>query len=232
MAPAPSSGDIVIGGINLNTVNYLYVFYVLFSIVLVAGGAFSLYSSANLGRTVIYAIGVSLIMLFFGMRWFGNIPSASKLWPPTINMCPDYLTYISGTGCVDTLGVSTNGDLTKTEASDISAGNISNNKKFGVAGTNNSFIAYTSASVMGTPAVAGVAAVAASGFADSDTYVPAIAAVTAAAAVPATAATVQAICDACRLKGLTWEGVWDGDTCLALSRFTETLKMKTAAGCS
>ena len=48
MAPAPSSGDIVIGGINLSTVNYWYVFYVLFSVVLVAGGSFALYSSANL----------------------------------------------------------------------------------------------------------------------------------------------------------------------------------------
>jgi len=227
MAPAPSSGDIVIMGINLNTVNYWYVFYVLFSVVLVAGGTFALYSSANLGRTVIYAIGVSLIMLFFGMRWFGNIPSASKLWPPTINMCPDYLTYISGVGCVDTLGV---GGLTKTEASDISSGTIAENKKFGV-GTGNSFIAYTSASVMGTPAVAGVAPVPAVGTLGTNGYVPAIAAVTAAAAVPATAATVQAICDACRLKGLTWEGVWDGDTCLALSRFTEILAFKKASGC-
>ena len=211
----------------MSTINYTYVFYVLFSIVLVAGGTFALYSSANLGRTVIYAIGVSLIMLFFGMRWFGNVPSTSKLWPPTINMCPDYLTYISGTGCVDTLGV---GGLTKTEASDISAGNIGDNKKFGV-GTGTSFSAYTSASVMGTPAVAGVAFVPAVGTVDTPGYVPPIAEVTAKAAVPATAATVQAICDACRLKGLTWEGVWDGDTCLALSRFTETLKMKAAAGC-
>ena len=230
MAPAPSSGDIVIGGINLNTINYSYVVYVIFSVVLVAGGTFALYSSANLGRTVIYAIGVSLIMLFFGMRWFGNIPSASKLWPPTINMCPDYLTYISESGCVDTLGVSNNGGLTKTEASDISAGNIGNNKKFGVE-ENNTFTPYTSASVMGTPAVSGVVGVPAVGTVGTPGYVPAIAAVTARAAVPATAATVQAICDACRLKGLTWEGVWDGDTCLALSRFTEALAIKKASGC-
>uniref|UniRef100_A0A6C0KB70 Uncharacterized protein n=1 Tax=viral metagenome TaxID=1070528 RepID=A0A6C0KB70_9ZZZZ len=229
MAPAPSSGDIVIGGINLNTINYSYVVYVIFSVVLVAGGTFALYSSANLGRTVIYAIGVSLIMLFFGMRWFGNIPSTSKLWPPTINMCPDYLTYISGTGCVDTLGV---GGLAKTEASDISAGNISDNKKFGVAGTGNSFIAYTSANIMGTPAVSGVAAVPASGTVGNRDYVAAIPAVAAMAAVPASAESVQAVCNACKLNNLTWEGVWDGDTCLALSRFTQALAFKKAAGCS
>jgi len=232
MAPAPSSGDIVIGGINLSTVNYWYVFYVLFSVVLVAGGSFALYSSANLGRTVIYAIGVSLIMLFFGMRWFGNIPSASKLWPPTINMCPDYLTYVRGTnlsGCVDTLGVSNNNGFAKIDPSEMASPTPA--KVFGVAGTGGSFTPYTSASVMGTPAVAGVAPVPAVGTYGTNGYVPAIAAVTAAAAVPATAATVQAICDACRLKGLTWEGVWDGDTCLALSRFTEILAFKKASGC-
>jgi len=226
MAKAPSSGDIVIGGINLSTINYTYVFYVLFSIVLVAGGTFALYSSANLGRTVIYAIGVSLIMLFFGMRWFGNVPSTSKLWPPTINMCPDYLTYVRGTntsGCVDTLGVSTNGGLGKINSSELAAPPIT--KVFGGA------TPYTSASIMGTPAVAGVAAVQASGESGTSSYVPAIRAVTAAAAVPATAETVKAICDACKSNGLTWEGVWDGDTCLALNRFTETLKMKVASGC-
>ena len=228
MAPAPSSGDIVIGGINLNTINYSYVVYVIFSVILVAGGTFALYSSANLGRTVIYAIGVSLIMLFFGMRWFGNIPSTSKLWPPTINMCPDYLTYISGTGCVDTLGV---GGLAKTEASAISSGTINQTNIFGET-VNNTFIAYTSANIMGTPAVSGVAAVPASGTVNTRDYVPAIAAVAARAAVPASAESVQAVCNACKLNNLTWEGVWDGDTCLALSRFTQALAFKKAAGCS
>jgi hypothetical protein len=193
MAPAPSSGDIVIMGINLNTINYWYVFYVLFSIVIVAGGAFSLYSSANLGRTVIYVIGVSLIMLFFGMRWFGNIPSTSKLWPPTINMCPDYLTFVRGTnisGCVDTIGVSNNSGFPKIERSEMAA--PTSTKVFGGDAK------YTSASVTSTAA---------------------------------TAASIQAICNACKTGGLTWEGVWDGDTCLALSRFTEALAISKSLGC-
>jgi hypothetical protein len=231
MAKAPSSGDIVIGGINLSTINYTYVFYVLFSIVLVAGGTFALYSSSNLGRTVIYAIGVSLIMLFFGMRWFGNVPSTSKLWPPTINMCPDYLTYVRGTnlsGCVDTLGVSNNNGFAKIDPSEMASPTSA--KVFGV-GTGTTFTPYTSASIMGTPAVFGVVGVNEVRNAAGDITTPGIAAVTAAAAVPATAENVQAICDACKTAGLTWEGVWDGDTCLALNRFTETLKMKVAAGC-
>lgn len=223
MAKAPSSGDIVIGGINLNTIDYFYVFYVLFSIVLVAGGTFALYSSANLGRTVIYAIGVSLIMLFFGMRWFGNVPSKSTLWPPTINMCPDYLTYVRGTnlsGCVDTLGV---GGLEKISPSEMSAPPQS--KVFGGA------TPFTSASVMGTPSVAGVVGVPAVTNAAGVITTPAIQAVSPRAAVAATAENVQAICDACRLNRLTWEGIWDGDTCLALNRFTEALAMKKASGC-
>jgi hypothetical protein len=162
-------------------------------------------------------------MLFFGMRWFGNIPSASKLWPPTINMCPDYLTYVRGTnvsGCVDTLGV---GGLEKISPSEMSAPTRS--KVFG--GTT----PFTSASVMGSPAVAGVVGVPAVTNAAGVITTPAIQAVSARAAVAATAENVQAICNACKLNNLTWEGVWDGDTCLALNRFTEALAMKKASGC-
>lgn len=234
MAVTPSSGDIVIMGIDLNTINYWYVGYILFSIALVAGGAFSLYSSANLGRTVIYVIGCSLVMLFFGMRWFGNIPSTSNLWPPTINTCPDYLTYVvhpsdsTLTGCVDTLGVSANSSFPKITSSDLIAhtqtkGPGSSGTLFGGGST---WKAYTSADVLGTPAISGIVGVAASG------NTPEIVGRQAAAAVPATAETVKAVCNACQTAGLTWEGVWDGDTCLALNRFTESLAMKAAAGCS
>ena len=216
MAVTPSSGDIVIMGIDLNTINYWYVGYILFSIALVAGGAFSLYSSANLGRTIIYVIGCSLVMFFFGMRWFGNIPSTSNLWPPTINTCPDYLTYVvhpsdsTLTGCVDTLGVSANSSFPQITSSSLIAHTQTKGPGSGTLfGGGSTWKAYTSADVLGTPAISG-----------------------AAAAVPATAETVKAVCDACQTAGLTWEGVWDGDTCLALNRFTESLAMKAASGCS
>jgi hypothetical protein len=117
---------LVIGGIDLQKVNYKYVFYVLFSILVVCLGAYSLYSQESLARTVIYVIGASLVFIFFGMRWFGNVPTPSALWPPTINMCPDYLTYVnfspSGGGCVDMIGITSKaGGISKTLKSDVSS---------------------------------------------------------------------------------------------------------------
>ena len=33
-----------------------------------------------------------------------------------------------------------------------------------------------------------------------------------------TAPALQAICDACQNAGLTWEGVYDGDSCIGISK--------------
>lgn len=172
-----ASGDIVILGVNLNTVNYSYVFYILFSIVVVAGGSYSLYSAESLGKTIIYAVGASLVMVFFGMRWFGNIPAKSNVWPPTINTCPDYLTH-NGTGCVDYLGVTSKvgGFLKSTKTTPT---------YFGGTGTPGLFTSTT----VNAAITAG------------DT------------------ARLQLICDACSNGGLTWEGIYDGDTCVVLNRF-------------
>ena len=182
-----ASGDIVILGVNLNTVNYWYVFYILFSIAVVAGGSYSLYSSVNLGKTIIYAIGASLVMVFFGMRWFGNIPAKSNVWPPTINTCPDYLTH-NGTGCVDYLGVSSKiSGFAKTT-------NTSTVTYFGGTGTPGRF---TSATVN-------------------------------AAITAGDTARLQLICNACSDGGLTWEGIYDGDTCVVLNRFEATKQFAKA----
>jgi hypothetical protein len=172
-----ASGDIVILGVNLNTVNYWYVFYILFSIVVVAGGSYSLYSAESLGKTIIYAVGASLVMVFFGMRWFGNIPAKSNVWPPTINTCPDYLTH-NGTGCVDYLGVTSKvgGFQKSTKTTPI---------YFGGTGTPGLFTSTT----VNAAITAG------------DT------------------ARLQLICNSCSNGGLTWEGIYDGDTCVVLNRF-------------
>jgi hypothetical protein len=175
-----ASGDIVILGVNLNTVNYWYVFYILFSIVVVAGGSYSLYSSETLGKTIIYAVGASLVMVFFGMRWFGNIPAKSNVWPPTINTCPDYLTH-NGTGCVDYLGVSSKvGGFAKSTKTTV--------QYFGGSQAPGPFTSTT----VNTAIRAG------------DT------------------GRLQEICNACSNGGLTWEGIYDGDTCIVLNRFQAT----------
>ena len=163
-----------------------FVIYILLSIVFVFQGMTKL-NPMGTTRSTIFAIGSTLTLIFFGYRWFYGSNKKSNRWPPTVNMCPDYLTYVptieqsnstSGGGCVDLLGVSSKGTFTTTTQSAITSGLNAN--------TNSSIIfPYTSADI-----------------------------------VAATKASdVQMICNACQTSGLTWEGVYDGDTCSGLSRW-------------
>jgi hypothetical protein len=112
-------------GIDISTVNWYYVIYVLFSIFLITGGISQLYPTGT-PRAVIYGVGTTLVCIFYGYRWFASSKNdANMKWPPVINTCPDYLTYVpsmpgdSQYGCVDMLGVSSNGGLQKSLPSDI-----------------------------------------------------------------------------------------------------------------
>lgn len=91
---------------------WLLIVYCILSIGFVTYSTNKLYPLGSL-RAILFAIGSILILIFFGIRWFSSAP-LSKNWPPTINMCPDYLTFIpsvpgassvSGGVCVDLLGV-------------------------------------------------------------------------------------------------------------------------------
>lgn len=174
-------------GLDLSSVNWYLVMYVLFSIGAVA---FTTMKLATLGsiRTVLYAIGSILVFVYFGFRWFGVTDTSNATWPPSINMCPDYLTYTANVtggssncasgdtkcGCVDTLGVSTkSGGITKINVpTSTSLLNPEATKLF----------PYTSKDV-----------------------------------IDATNATKQLICDACQAAGITWEGVYDGSACVAIN---------------
>jgi len=155
--------------------------YFILSIAIVAYGTNKLLPSGT-GRAILFGIGSTLLFIFFGFRWFSSNRSSSKsnTWPPTINTCPDYLTFVptvtgsissSGGGCVDTLGVSNNNGLIKrTSTTGISypGGNFN---------TGGSVFPYTSADVKST--------------------------------------NLTDICTACSTAGITWEGVYDGDSCVA-----------------
>lgn len=130
---------------------------------------------------IIYAIGASLVLIFYGYRWFDKKTNEIPTWPPTINTCPDYLTYVktlpgsgSGSGCVDMLGVSKNGSLVKVISSDLTG--------TAALAANKTFL-YTSTNILQTknPAV------------------------------------VLNICNICKEKGITWEGVFDGETCTGVA---------------
>lgn len=179
------AASFVILGINISNINWKLVFYVVFSIAVTVFGTVKLHPM-GLGRAIIFAVGAAMVFVFFGYRWFSNPAQPSKKWPPTINSCPDYLTFVpnvsgassvSGGGCVDLLGVSTSsGGLQVVQQSQLA--NMSSTD------TNHLF-EYTSADV----AAAGDDPVA-----------------------------IQNICTRCQIAGLTWEGVWDGDSCNGLNR--------------
>ena len=168
------------------SLNPYFVIYILLSIVFVFQGMSTLNPMGST-RSTIFAIGSTLILVFFGYRWFYTSAKKSNRWPPTINMCPDYLTFIptitgsdstSGGGCVDLLGVSSKGTFTPATKSVIARGLN--------ASTNSSMIfPYTSADI----------------------------------AAATKKSDIQQICSACQTSGLTWEGVYDGDTCNGLSRW-------------
>lgn len=175
------SKPLIFLGINLSTFNWLFWLYVIASIVFITGASFKLYP-LGMPRTVIFVIGAIFISGFYGYRWFysGKLDETG-VWPPVINTCPDYLTYVETlpgstiSGCVDMLGVSKNGGIIAVTKSEISASNpLGSNKVFN----------YTSADVKRAT----------------------------------TSEELKPICDACIRAGITWEGVYDGDSCLAINR--------------
>ena len=154
------AGDgLIILGVDLYTVNWYLVIYVIFSICLVVSGVTQLYPRGT-PRAVIYGLGTSLVCIFYGYRWFSEvITSINPNWPPTINTCPDYLTYVPALpgdnkyGCVDMLGVSSNGGLQKSLPSDIISGS-------NLASTNSAkVIPYSSQDVAAANALADVQAI-------------------------------------------------------------------------
>ena len=168
------AASLIFFGVDLATINWYLVFYVLFSITTVAMGTAKLYTM-GVPTAIIYAIGASLVLIFYGYRWFDKKTNETPTWPPTLNTCPDYLTYIttlpgsgSGSGCVDMLGVSKNGILAKVLSTDLT----------------------------GTTALAANKTFLATSKSAKDTT------------------TILQLCNLCKTAGLTWEGIFDGDTCV------------------
>lgn len=125
-------------------------------------------SQQYIGMAVFIPLTI-LILIVYGNRWFGPAGSANVTltsWPPQINTCPDFLTsyLLPGTppksGCIDLIGMSTNGGFLKTN--DIT-----------------------------TPPSA-------SGFFEL-----------------IKGESRQDLCTRLQTAGLTWEGVYDGSTCLS-----------------
>ena len=157
----------IILGMDTSKVNWYLVAYVLLSILFLIHTTSKLYPMGQT-RGVIYAVGTFFVLLYFGLHWFNKkTKRTDTVWPPVINMCPDYLTYFesgASKGCVDMLGVSTNGTLRKVTSI--------------AARTPQDTFQYTFNSIKNKTT------------------------------------DINTICAECALKGLTWEGVYDGDSCV------------------
>ena len=184
------------GGFDIFKVRWFRLIYVVLALIVTVMGTQQLYTTGT-GRAVIFAIGATLTFIFFDDRWFGQKEAIPSSWPPTINMCPDYLTFIpkvpgvknaNGGGCVDMLGVtSKNSGLMKTNRADLVG--------LSSASTNQLF-EFTSADVSAAKNIG----------------------------------DLQTICSRCSITGLTWEGVFDGDSCLGMTVLAA--QKKEAAKCN
>ena len=91
----------------------------------IAGGTYYFFKNNSTITGSIYLVGSVVIAAFFGSRWFlssGVEVSGSGVWPPVINVCPDFMSLVTltpdqtGTAtpvpetvCVDTVGIYSNG---------------------------------------------------------------------------------------------------------------------------
>ena len=148
--------------------DYNLFFYIIVSIMLISGSFYLNFSTGRSIQGIILGVGILLVSVLFGLRWFSGVFSlpkdANAKWPPAINTCPDYLTLTklgSTYVCVDTVGVSQQGMRKWSDANQ----------------TDEAYIFKLSLEKSGTQ-------------------------------------RIQAICDECKDKKVTWEGVWDGDVCL------------------
>jgi hypothetical protein len=177
-------------GVDLSKVNWYYVFYVILSIMFVTFTVTKLYPM-GIERAVIVAIGFILVLYFFAQRWFSK-QSANKNtdWPPHINSCPDFFTYVpilpgtittanpAGTpGCVDMLGTGISDGITKTSSADVQGSSALAAGKIFKIGTT----PLTSANLSNFD-------------------------------------ILKQVCAQCQRDKVTWEGIYDGDKCTALNR--------------
>jgi len=122
-----------------------FILYIFSAFIIIPGIIFFLMRQNRIFAGVIAGSGLLILYVLFGIQYFTvtgeYISSPTKMsWPPTINMCPDFLSlYMVGSVpyCVDTTGVSTKPSaLTKFNPANPIVGPVS-------AGNNNLFNLFT-----------------------------------------------------------------------------------------
>ena len=125
--------------------DYVFLFYIFLSFVIASGGAFVLFSGGRTIAAILFLVGAVVIEAFFGVRWFqgdGNTTATKGPWPPSINVCPDFLSIYKSTPdssgnsvayCVDNTGVASGG-MAKWTSSSVPDGNNVFNLSANLAG--------------------------------------------------------------------------------------------------
>ena len=96
---------------NINLIVYIFL-----TIVTGIGGTTTLFQSGRVLAGLLFLVGAILLFVFYGLRWFEGDNASGKPvdWPPVVNTCPDYLTFLKRrkdggalqNTCIDTLGIS------------------------------------------------------------------------------------------------------------------------------
>lgn len=148
-----------------------FVFFILLAIISILGSLYLKFNSNEGLAGIVLAVGILIISVFFGKRWFtpsgDYTTSPSGKWPPTMNVCPDYLSLTTINGvkvCIDPVGVSL-----KDKTSPFK-------KWTGPSNTGDDYVFNLMLEKTGE-------------------------------------ARAKDLCKQCELKGLTWEGLFDGNAC-------------------
>ena len=104
--------------------NIYLIVYVIIACFVTIKYTYTLNQSGDAVTAFFFFIGATILFVLYGLRWFSKdqsmLSNSPVSWPPTINTCPDYLTYYQLTNsgvkydmCIDMIGVSRNGGITK-----------------------------------------------------------------------------------------------------------------------
>ena len=103
-----------------------FIFFIFAAFIVIPGTFFGLALFNRYLAGGIASIGMLVLFILFGIQFFGSDgnyiqQTVPKKWPPSINMCPDYLSLYKDTtnpsapvlSCIDMVGVSPNQALRK-----------------------------------------------------------------------------------------------------------------------
>jgi len=107
--------------------NIYLLIYIIVATFITLRYTYVLHGNGDSVTAFFFFIGATYVFVIYGLRWFSGdaslMSNAPVSWPPVMNTCPDYLTYYSLTHggkkhemCIDLIGVSRNGGMTKFPA--------------------------------------------------------------------------------------------------------------------